>query len=125
MFDQICIVHCVRRISDLAYREELESQLADDPLLEDDARAKFHYIPTVTREEFHTTGRINVLIDDGRLFQDPIQGEAKFDPATDRIMMCGSMALIKDLSVYLESIGFKEGSNAAPGDFVIERAFVG
>lgn len=125
MFDQICIVHCVRRVSDLAYREELESQLADDPLLEDDARAKFHYIPTVTREEFHTTGRINVLIDDGRLFQDPIQGDAKFDPATDRIMMCGSMALIKDLSAYLEGIGFKEGSNAAPGDFVIERAFVG
>lgn len=125
MFDQVTIVHCVRRVSDLAYDELLASQLEGDPLLEDDARAKFHYIPTVTREEFHTTGRINTLIEDGRLFQHPIEGEPKFDPATDRIMMCGSMALIKDLSAYFESIGFKEGSNAAPGDFVIERAFVG
>ena len=24
----------------------------------------------------------------------------------------------------LEALGFREGSNAAPGDFVIERAFV-
>jgi len=29
------------------------------------------------------------------------------------------------LSASLESLGFVEGSNAKPGDFVIERAFVG
>jgi ferredoxin--NADP+ reductase len=40
-------------------------------------------------------------------------------------MMCGSMAMIRDLQARFLSLGFKEGSNAAPGDFVIERAFVG
>lgn len=124
-FDQICIVHCVRKVSDLAYREELESQLAGDPLVQDEALLKFHYLPTVTREDFHTTGRINTLIENGRLFQHPITGATEFDRETDRIMMCGSMALIKDLSAYFEAKGFKEGSNSAPGDFVIERAFVG
>ena len=35
------------------------------------------------------------------------------------------MAMIRDLQARFEALGFKEGSNAAPGDFVIERAFVG
>jgi ferredoxin--NADP+ reductase len=40
-------------------------------------------------------------------------------------MLCGSMAMIKEQAAMLDSLGFKEGSNAAPGDYVIERAFVG
>lgn len=124
-FSQIQIVHCVRRVSDLAFREELESQLAGDPLVQDQALLQFHYLPTVTREAFRTTGRIGGLIDNGRLFGHPLTGPDHFDPATDRIMMCGSMAMIRDLQTRFEAAGFREGSNAAPGDFVIERAFVG
>jgi len=124
-FDQIILVHGVRHISELAYRELLENNLAGDPLLEDDARERFHYIPTVTREEFHTTGRIPVLIDNGTLFKHPLgDGAPHFDPETDRIMMCGSMAMIKDLETKFLEMGFIEGSNASPGQFVIERAFV-
>jgi ferredoxin--NADP+ reductase len=40
-------------------------------------------------------------------------------------MMCGSMEMIKQFAAYFEAEGFVEGSNAAPGAFVIERAFVG
>jgi ferredoxin--NADP+ reductase len=79
----------------------------------------------VTREPFRIEGRIDALIDNGRLFGHPLTGPGEFDPATDRIMMCGSMAMIRDLQARFLSLGFKEGSNAAPGDFVIERAFVG
>jgi ferredoxin--NADP+ reductase len=64
------------------------------------------------------------LIDDGRLF-DGVTGPRHFDPATDRIMMCGSMAMIRDFAARFEALGFEEGSNAKPGHFVIERAFVG
>ncbi|SBV31394.1 Ferredoxin--NADP reductase [uncultured Sphingopyxis sp.] len=124
-FNQIVIVHCVRQVSDLAFREELESQLAGDPLVQDQALLQFHYLPTVTREPFRTTGRIDALIADGSLFGHPLTGPAAFDPATDRVMMCGSMAMIRDLQARFEELGFQEGSNAAPGDFVIERAFVG
>ena len=124
-FNQIVIVHCVRQVSDLAFREELESQLAGDPLVQDQALLQFHYLPTVTREPFHTTGRIDALIEDGSLFGHPLTGPTAFDPATDRVMMCGSMAMIRDLQARFEELGFQEGSNAAPGDFVIERAFVG
>ncbi len=124
-FSQIQLVHCVRQVSDLAFRDELESQLAGDPLVQDQALLQFHYLPTVTRQPFRTEGRIDALIDGGRLFGHPLTGPAHFDPATDRIMMCGSMAMIRDLQARFEALGFREGSNAAPGDFVIERAFVG
>lgn len=123
-FGQIILVHCVRQVSDLAFREELESQLAGDPLVQDQALLQLVYVPTVTREPFHTTGRIGDLIATGRLFEG-LHGPAALDPATDRLMLCGSMAMIRDFAEMLEARGFAEGANAKPGDFVIERAFVG
>jgi ferredoxin--NADP+ reductase len=124
MFEEVRVVHSVRRVDDLAYRAELESHLADDPLVADEARAQLSYLPTVTREEFHTTGRIDRLIETGRLFEG-MHGRPGFDPETDRVMLCGSMAMIQDLAALLDAQGFEEGSNARPGHYVIERAFVG
>jgi ferredoxin/flavodoxin---NADP+ reductase len=40
-------------------------------------------------------------------------------------MMCGSMGMIKNIREMLEPKGFTEGSNNQPGNFVVERAFVG
>ena len=125
LFNQVVVVHSVRRVSDLAYRDWLESKLAEDPLVDEAAANQLCYVPTVTREDFHTRDRINVLIDDGRLFKDGAAEPARFDPEHDRIMLCGSMAMIKETAELLEGLGFTEGSNAHPGDYVIERAFVG
>lgn len=122
-FEQVVVVHSVRRVSDLAYRAEMEAKLAEDPLVSDQAVTQFHYVPTVTREPFHTTQRINVLADTGALFNG-LPGTPAFNPETDRVMLCGSMAMIREFAAYLEGAGFKEGSNAEPGQFVIERAFV-
>jgi ferredoxin--NADP+ reductase len=124
MFEEVIVVHSVRRVADLAYRELLESKLEGDPLLEDDQRERFIYVPTVTREPFRTQGRIQALIEDGRLFEQS-KGPRRFDPETDRVMLCGSMAMIKDHAADLEKRGFTEGANNKPGQFVIERAFVG
>ena len=123
-FGQIILVHCVRQVSDLAFRDILECQLASDPLVQEQALIQFSYVPTVTRESFRNQGRISTLIDDGRLF-DGVTGPRHFDPAIDRIMMCGSMAMIRDFAARFGALGFDEGSNAKPGHFVIERAFVG
>ena len=122
-FAQIVVVHSVRRVSDLAYRTELESHLADDPLVRDQALLQMSYVPTVTREPFHTSQRIGALVENGTLFHG-VGGPAAFDPATDRIMLCGSMEMIRDFQALLTDQGFVEGSNAKPGEFVIERAFV-
>jgi len=40
-------------------------------------------------------------------------------------MLCGSMTMIKEIAHMLEAAGFVEGSNSHPGEYVIERAFVG
>ena len=48
-----------------------------------------------------------------------------FDPEADRVMLCGSMDMIKETAALLDGYGMSEGSNNNPGDYVIERAFVG
>lgn len=123
-FDHAVIVHSVRAVADLAYRTELESHLADDPLVRDLALGQLTYVPTVTREKFHTMGRIPELISGGRLFAD-VPGPARLDPAEDRLMLCGSMAMLKETKALLDGLGFREGSNAKPGHYAVERAFVG
>jgi ferredoxin/flavodoxin---NADP+ reductase len=125
LFDHVVVAHSVRRVSDLAYREILDAKLAEDPLVDTVAAEQLHYVPTVTREEFHTRDRLDVLIRDGRLFKDDAGEPPRFDPEHDRVMLCGSMAMIKQTAELLDSLGFTEGSNAQPGDYVIERAFVG
>ncbi|MEM9736229.1 MAG: ferredoxin--NADP reductase, partial [Pseudomonadota bacterium] len=66
--------------------------------------------------------RITNLIESGKLFND--LGVPPLDPATDRVMICGSMGLNMDMKKLLEASGFKEGANSNPADFVVERAFV-
>ena len=51
--------------------------------------------------------------------------QTRFDPENDRVMLCGSMDMIKDMAKVCEDQGLAEGSNSDPGDFVLERAFVG
>ena len=68
-------------------------------------------------------GRITNLIETGALFEH-LQLPA-LDPATDRVMICGSMEMINDTKALTEKAGFTEGSNAQPAEFVVEKAFVG
>ena len=123
-YEQVVVAHSVRRVSDLAFHDEMAARLAGDPLVSDEAATQFHYVPTVTREAFRTSKRLGALIEDGSLFEG-MPGEAKLDPETDRVMLCGSTEMIRDFAKSLEEKGFVEGSNANPGSFVIERAFVG
>lgn len=123
-FGHVVVCHTVRKVADLAYRDFFTAGIHDDPLIGDEAKAQLTYYPTVTREPFETPGRITDRIRSGALFAD-LGLPAGFSPATDRVMLCGSMAMIKETAELLEGYGLKEGSNAEPGDYVLERAFVG
>ncbi len=123
-FKEVIVCHTVRNVQDLAYRDFFTKGIHDDPLIGDEAKAQLKYYPTVTREKFETPGRITDRIKSGDLFAD-LQLPIGFSPNTDRVMLCGSMAMIKETAELLESYGMKEGSNAEPGDYVLERAFVG
>ncbi|MEG0488098.1 MAG: ferredoxin--NADP reductase, partial [Acinetobacter sp.] len=81
------------------------------------------YYPTVTREEFHTQGRVTTAIETGELFKKV--GLPPFNPETDRAMLCGSPAFLKDVVALLDQHGLKESPKMGVlGDYVIERAFV-
>jgi len=121
-FESIVLVHGCRQVSELAYGEELVAKLRDDELFGELLAGKLLYYPTVTREPFRNRGRITDLITSGQLFDDI--GQEPLDIATDRIMMCGSPAMLEELRAMFEARGFAEGSNSEPGHFVIEKAFV-
>ena len=120
-YQQLILVHGVRQVEELAYHELLTEHLPQHEFLGEMVRRQLRYYPTVTRENFHTMGRITEIIENGRLAAD--LDLPQLDPATDRAMICGSPAMLRDLKHSLEAIGFKEGSTSRPGDFVVERAF--
>ncbi|MEO0421992.1 MAG: ferredoxin--NADP reductase [Pseudomonadota bacterium] len=123
-FEQVILVHCVRRSADLAYRELLTLQLQEDPYLGEMVREQLRYLPVVTREPFVLGQRIPELIASGTLTRH--LGIGPLDPAKDRAMLCGSMPMLRDTQAALEALGFEiSPSQGLAGDFVIERAFVG
>lgn len=122
-FDKVILTHTCREVAELAYGEQLARNLVEDPLVGECAAGRFAHFASATREAYVRMGRITDLIDSGTVFAD--LGVSSFDPALDRVMICGSMGLNHALKALLEKAGFKEGSNALPAEFVIERAFVG
>lgn len=123
-FDKIILVHCVRKVEDLAYREMFETELANDEIFGEWYRDKFIYYPTVTREEFRNTGRVTTLMESGKLFTDI--GLPPINKQDDRAMLCGSMAFNKDVAAILTDMGLEVSPRmGVPADFVIERAFTG
>ncbi|MGC3873917.1 ferredoxin--NADP reductase [Halomonas sp. GXIMD04776] len=122
-FEKIVLVHGVRHVNELAYADFISKTLPDHEYLGDEIRDKLIYYPTVTREEFHTMGRLTDHISTGKLFEDV--GVPTLDPRQDRAMICGSPAMLVDTSALLDSLGFKISPRMGePGDYVIERAFV-
>jgi ferredoxin--NADP+ reductase len=111
----------VRIVSELAYHDYLTNELPNHEFLGEIVKDALVYYPTVTREAFTNQGRITDLINSGKFFTDI--GAQAFDRERDRIMICGSPEMLKDLKSLLEQRGFTEGSTSKPGDFVIERAF--
>jgi len=121
-FEKVIVVHGVRFVEDLTYRQLLETDLHAHEFLGEMVRGRLIYYPTVTREAFRNQGRISNQISANHFPQ--VLGLPALDPATDRAMLCGSPAMLTDLKAILEARGFQEGNTSTPGDFVVERAFV-
>lgn len=120
-FERVILVHGVRHVAELAFREFLQDELQNDPLVGEEAATQFLYVPTVTREPFIREGRITTLLTNNGL--ETSLGLPPIDRENDRFMICGGQEMLHELSEFLETRGFQEGSNAAPGDFVVEKAF--
>lgn len=122
-FERVIVMHGVRYIDDLAYHELLSQTLPNDELLGEMISRQMHYYPVVSREPYENSGRVTTLLDEGRVTED--LGLEPLDPKHDRAMICGSPAMLEDSAALLDARGFEISPHiGAPGDYVIERAFV-
>ena len=126
-YDEVIVTHTCRDVADLTYgRDLIKNLMADEMMIEllgEENLAKIRYYPTTTREQSPKMGRITTLIENGELFSD--LGVPALNPETDRAMVCGSLAFNLDIKALMEKAGLHEGANSEPGQFVIEKAFVG
>lgn len=121
-FDNVILTHGVRFVSELAYQDYIQNELPENEYFGDTVKDKLIYYPTVTREEYRNQGRLTDLIRSGKLTADI--GLADLDPENDRFMLCGSPAMLEELTSMLDEMGFKETRAGEIGHYVIERAFV-
>ncbi|HBI84445.1 ferredoxin--NADP reductase [Orrella sp. NBD-18] len=122
-FETVILIHGVRTVSELAYSDFIREELPKNEFIGEMVSRQLIYYPTVTREAFKHTGRLTEAIQTGKLFKDI--GQPALSPETDRAMICGSPAMLKETSDMLDSAGFKVSPSAGvQGDYVIERAFV-
>lgn len=69
-FEKVIVVHGTRYISELAYQDLILNELPNNEFFEElGIKDKLVYYPTVTREPFHTQGRVTTAIETGALFE--------------------------------------------------------
>jgi len=121
-YDEVILAHTCRTPQELAYGKTIVEALPNDPLIGELVGDKLRYYPTTTQEKSDTMGRVSDHIRDRRIFE-ALNIEPWPQP-TDRVMICGSMGLNKDIMSLCADAGLNEGSNSSPADFVVEKAFV-
>ena len=122
-FERVVVTHTCREAAELDYSKQTISALMQHEFLGELVSGRLHYFDSVTREQYFRNGRITQFMETGELYSQ--LGLPALNPETDRVMICGSTDMIKDTAALVEQAGLKEGSNAAPGEYVIEKAFVG
>ncbi|MGF1605332.1 MAG: ferredoxin--NADP reductase [Rhodothalassiaceae bacterium] len=125
MYEQVILTQTTWTRNGLTFGEHLFDAVKQDPLVGEEAQSQLTLFTSTTRDDGYerNIGRITHLIESGRLFEE--LGVPPLNPETDRAMICGSMAMLNDMKAVVEAAGLTEGSNSSPGEFVVEKAFVG
>jgi ferredoxin/flavodoxin---NADP+ reductase len=122
-FACVVLVHGVRWARETAVIEHFLSELHGHEVLGELMRDKLRYYPTVTREPHANRGRLTTLIESGRLARH--LALPQLDPGEDRVMVCGSPAMLAETCALLDARGFSISPHIGEaGDYVVERAFV-
>lgn len=111
-FQTVVLVHTVRTVRELAYKEEIETL----------SGKRLRYVPTVTRESFENQKRGSELFQSGALFSQ--LGLPDAHPDHDRVMLCGNPNMNRDMTRYLEEHGWTMTDYRGVGNFTVEKAFV-
>lgn len=111
-FAHIVLVHSVRTIADLVYRELIAHYQHQYP-------GQLHYQPVVTREAHSGTlnKRLPELIQSAELQSACRQGLNSHS----QVMLCGNPDMIKDTKATLESLGLTKNLRREPGNITVEQ----
>ena len=111
-YKYVNLIHGVRYNNDLTYQDFIN---AYDKLFQ-----QFNYIPLVTREPAikGLNGRVTELIQNNELAKH--LGLNKFDEDS-HFMICGNTNMVKELSVLLQSMGYKRHRRSEPGHISVEQ----
>ena len=112
-YERIVLVHAVRTVSELTYRDTIEA-------LQREHAGQFVFVPVVSREQTPYTlqGRIPDMIEDGRL---EARAGLPLDPARSQLMLCGNPGMVKDTTEALEARGFTKNRRREPGQITTEK----
>jgi ferredoxin--NADP+ reductase len=121
-FEKVILVHGCRYINELTYEKLITHELRGNEFFGDSVKDKLIYYPAVTREPYINYGRINTLLESGKLTKDI--GMPQIDVEDDRFMLCGSASMLKNLGAVLDDMGFTETRKSDFREYVVERAFV-
>lgn len=111
-FGRVLLVHGVRCVDHLGYREELEGV--------EQARPDFRYVPVLSRQDDERAlrGRIPALLEDGRLEK---AARATIDPERSHVLLCGNPDMIRDTSATLAERGLRKHRRRKPGHITTEK----
>lgn len=105
------LLHGVRRVADLGYRDELEQLAAADH--------DFVYLPVVSREPWPgLRGRVQSVLEPDAFLK--ATGLA-LEPSSFHVFLCGNPEMVESTRVQLAERGFAEGQVDGPGGIHYEK----
>lgn len=122
-FEEVVLVQTGGYVEDLSYATRaVENLLAQRPLGAR-IRGRLRLYTTTTHQTFPRMGSIAELMGNGLFFAQT--GLPPLNTDEDRAIISGSAAMLRDTKALLEGCGLVEGTLAAPGSLLTERAFTG
>lgn len=116
-FENIVLVHGVRKADELGYQERIQNLTQGKP--------NFHYVPFVSRESLSLEeranaepGRITDSINSGRLEQ---RVGLKFSAEHSRVLICGNPDMVRDTLAELKLKGLAKHLRRKPGQVLMEN----
>ncbi len=110
--EEVVLVHGVRTLSELAYREELEGLTKSRPL---------RYVPLVSREAVtrgELPGRITTALERGTLEE---AARARLSPEDSHVLLCGNPDMIAEMQTLLAARGLEKHRVRKPGHVTLEK----
>ena len=120
-FSEVVLFQTCRYTDELEFGKTTVESIFKDELLSEVVANRLRFFPTTTREPSQHFGRITDWLRSDT-FVEKIGSD--LNPSEDRVMICGSIAMLNEFKEICLERGLREGSNSSPGEFVIEKAFV-